>query len=97
MAFLRSVLKNGANKKYSGLGPSGRACLTTAADKKDAELASASAQVNQLAPRDPLDIKFEDAKAAFKSKTTWELCRAYLVYTICSFDTIVENNMKVRS
>lgn len=47
-------------------------------------------------PKDPLDVTFEDAKAAFKSKTTHELLRAYLVYTLCSIETLVENNMKVR-
>lgn len=46
-------------------------------------------------PRDKLDITFEDSKAAFKSKTTWELIRAYIVYMICSSNYIVENNLKV--
>ncbi|XP_065173131.1 proline dehydrogenase 1, mitochondrial isoform X2 [Atheta coriaria] len=45
--------------------------------------------------KDALDITFEDHKAAFKSKTTWELLRAYIVYTMCSFETLVENNMKI--
>ncbi|KAF2900805.1 hypothetical protein ILUMI_05344 [Ignelater luminosus] len=45
--------------------------------------------------RDPLDISFEDYEAAFRSKTLGELLRAYLVYTICSSETIVENNMKL--
>lgn len=46
--------------------------------------------------RDPLDTKFADPVAAFKSKTTWEVLRAYIVYTICSSSYLVENNMKVR-
>lgn len=46
--------------------------------------------------KDPLDISFADYKSAFKSKTLFELSRAYLVYTICSSETIVENNMKVK-
>ncbi|KAK2579710.1 hypothetical protein KPH14_011057 [Odynerus spinipes] len=45
---------------------------------------------------DPLDLKFNDPVAAFKSKTTTELVRAYVVYQICSIEYIVENNMKVR-
>lgn len=44
---------------------------------------------------DPLDVGFNDPIAAFKSKTTWELCRAYLVYMLCSSEFLVENNMKV--
>lgn len=49
------------------------------------------------APRqiDPLDLKFNDPVAAFKSKTTKELLRAYVVYQLCSIEYIAENNMKV--
>ncbi|KAH8380960.1 proline dehydrogenase 1, mitochondrial isoform X1 [Drosophila serrata] len=43
--------------------------------------------------RDPLDVSFNDPIAAFKSKTTWELMRAYLVYMICSSEKLVEHNM----
>lgn len=52
-----------------------------------------SAQPRQI---DPLDLKFNDPIAAFKSKTTTELVRAYVVYQMCSIEYIVENNMKVR-
>ncbi|XP_065363706.1 proline dehydrogenase 1, mitochondrial isoform X2 [Calliphora vicina] len=45
--------------------------------------------------RDPLDVSFNDPIAAFKSKTTWELVRAYLVYIICSSEKLVEHNMKL--
>ena len=45
---------------------------------------------------DPLDLKFNDPIAAFKSKTTMELMRAYFVYQMCSIEYVVENNMKVR-
>lgn len=62
---------------------------TTAADVK---------QQPPAPPRqiDPLDLKFNDPIAAFKSKTTFELIRAYLVYQMCSIEYVVENNMKVR-
>ncbi|XP_017470024.1 PREDICTED: proline dehydrogenase 1, mitochondrial isoform X1 [Rhagoletis zephyria] len=45
--------------------------------------------------RDPLDASFNDPVAAFKSKTTWELIRAYLVYAVCSIETVVDNNHKL--
>nr|XP_036227854.1 proline dehydrogenase 1, mitochondrial isoform X8 [Bactrocera oleae] len=45
--------------------------------------------------RDPLDVSFNDPIASFKSKTTWELIRAYLVYTVCSIEPVVENNLKI--
>lgn len=51
---------------------------------------------NPNAPqRDPLDVSFNDPVAAFKSKTTWELIRAYIVYLTCSSSALVEHNMKV--
>lgn len=49
----------------------------------------------QVAPKDPLDTTFNNAKDSFKSKTTWELVRGYLVYTICSSQYLVDNNLKV--
>lgn len=54
-------------------------------------------QQQSAVPRqiDPLDLKFNDPIAAFKSKTTTELMRAYIVYQMCSIEYIVENNMKV--
>ncbi|XP_055612273.1 proline dehydrogenase 1, mitochondrial isoform X1 [Uranotaenia lowii] len=45
--------------------------------------------------RDPLDVSFNDPNAAFKSKTTFELIRAYFVYLLCSSEFLVENNMKL--
>ncbi|EDV92255.1 proline dehydrogenase 1, mitochondrial isoform X2 [Drosophila grimshawi] len=45
--------------------------------------------------RDPLDVSFNDPIAAFKSKTTWELVRAYMVYMVCSSEKLVEHNMKL--
>ncbi|XP_041760774.1 proline dehydrogenase 1, mitochondrial isoform X2 [Anopheles merus] len=45
--------------------------------------------------RDPLDVSFNDPHAAFKSKTTFELIRAYFVYVLCSSEFLVENNMKI--
>lgn len=54
-------------------------------------------QQQPASPRqiDPLDLKFNDPIAAFKSKTTKELMRAYFVYQMCTIEYIVENNMKV--
>ncbi|GLH10549.1 Uncharacterized protein GBIM_15486 [Gryllus bimaculatus] len=45
-------------------------------------------------PKDPLDTAFADPEASFKSKTTWEVIRAYIVYTLCSSEYLVEHNMK---
>ena len=45
--------------------------------------------------RDPLDLTFNNAEAAFRSKSTLQVLRAYLVFTLCSSNYLVENNMKV--
>ncbi|XP_049533987.1 proline dehydrogenase 1, mitochondrial isoform X1 [Anopheles darlingi] len=60
----------------------------TAAQQQDHDPSSPPA-------RDPLDVSFNDPNAAFKSKTTFELIRAYLVYVLCSSEFLVENNMKL--
>ncbi|KAH8286657.1 hypothetical protein KR018_005005 [Drosophila ironensis] len=59
-------------------------------DKCTSSSASATGSRPQ---RDPLDVSFNDPITAFKSKTTWELMRAYLVYMICSSEKLVEHNL----
>lgn len=49
----------------------------------------------QVPKRDPLDLTFANPEAAFKSKTTWEVVRALIVYHLCSSSYLVENNTKV--
>ncbi|XP_050299370.1 proline dehydrogenase 1, mitochondrial isoform X2 [Anthonomus grandis grandis] len=106
MAFLRTVSRSSVSKKYgllidnlnSGFG--GKIDVSQAVWKSTAAATTLiqeqqKQQTVQQSPRDPLDLSFEDAKAAFKSKTNWELIRALVVYQICSYETIVANNMKL--
>lgn len=78
------------------------AAMSTLAATKPAAASSATTATsvqnsNDPKPqRDPLDVSFNDPIAAFKSKTTWELIRAYFVYLMCSSEYLVENNMKVK-
>ncbi len=44
---------------------------------------------------DKLDLSFLNHEAAFKSKSTWEVLRALLVFQMCSIGTLVDNNEKV--
>ncbi len=44
---------------------------------------------------DALDLTFLNHHAAFKSKTTWEVIRAYVVFQLCSIQPLVANNEKV--
>lgn len=70
--------------------------MSTLAATKTPITSAASASSNDPKPnRDPLDVSFNDPIAAFKSKTTWELIRAYFVYLMCSSEYLVDNNMKV--
>lgn len=41
---------------------------------------------------DTLNTNFDDPESSYKSKTTWEVFRAYVVYVLCSFSYLVENN-----
>jgi len=45
--------------------------------------------------KDELDLTFEDHSAAFKSKTTWEVLRALMVFQVCGINVIVDNNEKL--
>lgn len=41
---------------------------------------------------DKLDLSFLDHNAAFKSKTTWQVLRAYIVFNLCAIRPLVDNN-----
>ena len=45
--------------------------------------------------KDPLDLSFGNAEAAFRSKSSLEILRAYVVFSLCSSNYLVENNLKV--
>jgi len=45
--------------------------------------------------KDSLDLTFEDHSAAFKSKTTWEVLRALMVFKVCGISLVVENNERL--
>ena len=61
-------------------------------------LSSRSAEPSSPA-KDPsfagLDLSFENAKEAYKSKTNGELLRALLVFNVCGIDFIVDHNKQV--
>ncbi|XP_031635646.1 proline dehydrogenase 1, mitochondrial isoform X2 [Contarinia nasturtii] len=69
--------------------------MSTLAATKTTPTSPVSTSNDEKPQRDPLDVSFNDPIAAFKSKTTWELIRAYFVYLMCSSEYLVENNMKI--
>nr|ADC67083.1 proline dehydrogenase isoform 3 [Leptinotarsa decemlineata] len=102
MAFLRTVIRCSVYKKYGLLFDRSQASKinfnqTVLKSSAAAEtlVENPTQAVQNQPPKDPLDISFQDAKAAFKSKTNFELIRAYVVYTLCSFESLVTHNMKL--
>ncbi|XP_043510097.1 proline dehydrogenase 1, mitochondrial [Frieseomelitta varia] len=105
MAFLRTVTRCSAGKKLRKCLPLPVGFVENVTKPSvqlvqvhDREYTGGStADVKPAPPRqiDPLDLKFNDPVAAFKSKTTKELLRAYVVYQLCTIEYIVENNMKL--
>lgn len=108
MAFVRilgkfsstSVVRNNlANRNVHQIASSrlfSSSPMLSAVAQKPATTAEKAKTPPTIGKRDPLDTSFNDPVAAFKSKTTFELIRGYMVYLICSSETLVENNMKVR-
>ncbi|XP_043250424.1 proline dehydrogenase 1, mitochondrial isoform X1 [Colletes gigas] len=101
MAFLRTVPRCSAGKKLRKCVPLPVGFLENVTKPSvqlvqvhEREYTGATANVKPV-PRqiDPLDLKFNNPVAAFKSKTTKELLRAYVVYQLCSIGYIAENNM----
>lgn len=46
--------------------------------------------------KESLDLSFENTVAAFKSKTTWEVLRAYFVLKLSTSEYLIENHQMVR-
>ncbi|XP_043219354.1 proline dehydrogenase 1, mitochondrial-like isoform X2 [Amphibalanus amphitrite] len=60
---------------------------------KSTQATELTAEAAKLGPqRDQLDLTFTDTRAAFQSKTTWEVFRGVLVYTLCTSRYLVEHN-----
>ena len=103
MAFIRyfGKLKLGSSSiKISLLNQNVRfistsSALSTAIQQPKNQASSVPIASQKVGRKDPLDTSFNDPLAAFKSKTTFELIRAYFVYMLCSSEYLVENNMKV--
>jgi len=45
--------------------------------------------------RDVLDLTFNDARQAYRSKSTGEILRAWIVFKLCGINFLVENNDKL--
>ncbi|XP_067015376.2 proline dehydrogenase 1, mitochondrial isoform X1 [Anabrus simplex] len=110
MAFLRAVIRCSVSRKfrvsiYNINANSAQVRLSIPVQSigpftlKSTHAASAIGYETEVQesrhPRDPLDLSFADPVASFKSKTTWEVLRAYIVYTMCSFEYLVEHNEKL--
>ncbi|XP_037091931.1 proline dehydrogenase 1, mitochondrial-like [Pollicipes pollicipes] len=72
------------------------AAATPPAVRKSTQATELSAAGTKYGPQtDELDLTFSDTRAAFQSKTTWEVLRGYLVFTLCRSRYLVDNNAKL--
>lgn len=84
------------NNGTNAMSTAAAAAAAVSASKAGTGQSASRQPAHDPSQRDPLDTSFNDPIAAFKSKTTWELIRAYFVYLMCSSEYLVENNMKVK-
>ncbi|KAK8728596.1 hypothetical protein OTU49_009038, partial [Cherax quadricarinatus] len=84
------------NLRTRHIGVSVRLKSTPAAASLVGENNALGAASHDKEKKDPLDLTFCDHEAAFKSKTTWEVLRALLVFQMCGIQSLVDNNEKVR-
>lgn len=90
--------------KYMAVANNMQSYTTMSSSKKTQSLSlsnlnEVTSNDHQLQPHEPnkpkLDLTFEDSKTAFKAKSTFELLRGYLVFQLCSFSFLIENQKKV--
>ena len=48
-----------------------------------------------VTPQPPPILDFEDHRAVFRHKTTWELVRGLLILRVCSVNAFVDNSLAV--
>lgn len=80
---------------YSTTATAEQSTTNAGADSSKAQTRPPQPNIPGNVKRDKLDVTFNNPIAAFKSKTTLELVRAYVVYMICSSEKLVEHNMAV--
>ncbi|XP_023216644.1 proline dehydrogenase 1, mitochondrial-like [Centruroides sculpturatus] len=88
--YAKFALKCGYRYNYTILR-----CKSSSATVVTSETTVVSSQTERIRQPDPLDLTFEDTKSAYKSKTTWELFRAFLVLKLTKYDYLVENHQKL--
>ena len=55
---------------------------------------NSASQVQNNKP-EKLKLSFQDPESIYKGKKTWELGRAWLVFSLCGVRTLIENNQKM--
>ena len=96
--FRRFGSKFSRNQVHTDVRRSKAATATIAQDVNEKEKANVP-ETSGLFTSDPaysrIDVSFENAREAFKSKTNLELLRAYLVLQLCSVRPLVKKNKEV--
>lgn len=100
MLWRRVLAANNSPKKYM-VNMQWYTTVSSAKKGQSISLSNLNDEVNhhQLEPHEPnktkLDLTFEDSKTAFKAKSNFELLRGYLVFQLCSFSFLIENQKKI--
>jgi len=59
------------------------------------QVLAAALHTSNASRKDDLDLSFSDSQAAYKSKKTSEIARAYLVLSLCGIKPLVQHNDKL--
>ncbi|XP_029848603.3 proline dehydrogenase 1, mitochondrial [Ixodes scapularis] len=95
MAALRALLEvpGGRMQRLCRIGTVGFDCQHR---WKSSSVAAVPLSKAEVPPQwDPLDLSFSDARTAYKSKSTWELIRAYIVLKLSSSNYIVSHHQQL--
>ena len=100
---LRTLSKSNVvffKRRYSGLKSdfNKQICFSKRLKSTSASVVTADTSVvseQEKYQKDELDLTFENTKDAYKSKTTWELVRAFMVLKLTTIDYLVENNQRL--
>ena len=69
--------------------------LPSAAGRPHPPRCAATAAAAVTPPQPPPILDFEDHRAVFRHKTTWELVRGLLILRVCSVNAFVDNSLAV--
>jgi len=89
------VLQIGGRRANCSLRPSAPAAAATSLIQQNQQQQQARLASSKTTNNDDIQIPFNDAREAYRSKKTSELFRAYVVLSLCGVKPLVDNNEKL--